>query len=115
MYMHALTDRTVGIRFNEDERLYAVHIRVEPRFASYLSSPHIEEGPWRKPLWRERPLLLKRADGTLEIIGQSRNLQDLACWVLRFGPHAQVCGPDVLRQKLASMLRNILRALGESP
>jgi predicted DNA-binding transcriptional regulator YafY len=47
-------------------------------------------------------MLMKRSDGTFELIGTSRNLEGLARWVLSFGTDAEVQGPDQLRRRVAA-------------
>ena len=57
--------------------------------------------------WTERPVILKRRDGTCEVLGDTADLDAAARWVLGHGPTAEVVSPDVLRRKVARQAREI--------
>lgn len=86
----------------------AVHIQFLPTEGHRLRRSEPTTCGNGTPLWTERPLLMKRADGTYELIGMSRNLPGLARWVLSFGSDAKVQGPDCLRRRVVVEARQLL-------
>jgi len=52
---------------------------------------------------------MKRADGTYELIGTSRNLAGLARWILSFGLSAEVRSPERLERQVALQARRVWR------
>lgn len=91
----------------------SVHVRFEPSEGRRLQRPEPTRCPEDGPLWAERPILMKRADATYELIGTSRNLTGLAKWILSFGPQAEVQCPDQLRRRVAAEARRIWRQYSE--
>lgn len=66
-------------------------------------------GSVRQGLWVERPLLLKRADGTYDLIGTTARPDRLVRWVLSHGAAAEVRSPARLRRRVAAAARRIWR------
>ena len=85
----------------------AVHLRFARVAGERLRRPEPTSCPKEGPFWTERPMLLKRADGTYELIGTSRNLQGLARWVLSFGTSAEVRCPERLQREVALQARRV--------
>lgn len=82
---------------------YSVHVRFAP------SAGHNA----RPARWAEPPLTLRRANGALEVIGQSSDLTGLMRWVLSYGAYAEVLGPEVLRRRMAAEARRVARFYAE--
>ena len=95
---------TEGTEESSDEPA-AVHLRFARVAGERLQRPEPTSCPKEGPFWTERPMLLKRADGTYELIGTSRNLQGLARWVLSFGTSAEVRCPEQLQREVALQAR----------
>lgn len=87
----------------------AVHVRFVPAAGQRLKRPEPTTCPGEEPLWTERPLLIKRADATYELIGTSHNLLGLARWLLSFGPRAEVQSPSRLQEQVALQARRVWR------
>lgn len=79
---------------------HAVCVRFSSRQNRRLSQPDPLSCANGRPIWDERPLLLKRADGTYELMGLSSNLEGLAQWVLSFAGDAEVESPVALRRRV---------------
>lgn len=78
---------------------YSVHVRFAP-----------SAGHARRPVrWVEPPLTLRRANGALEMIGQSSDLTALTRWILSYGAYAEVLGPEVLRRWIAAEAQRVAR------
>lgn len=58
--------------------------------------------------WAERPLVARRRDGTLDLIGRAGDLSALTRWVLSFGGDVIVAEPGRLRQSVFAEARRIL-------
>jgi len=87
----------------------AVYVCFEPAAGQRLRRPEPTSCPGEPPLWVERPILMKRKDGSYELIGTTRNLEGLARWVLSFGTNAKVHGPDQLQRRVAIEARKVWR------
>lgn len=92
----------------------SVHVRFEPSEGRRLQRSEPTTCPGEEPLWERRPVLMKRADGTYELIGTSGNLKGLSRWILSFGPQAEVRCPDQLRRRVAVEARRIWRQYNET-
>lgn len=79
----------------------SVHVRFRPLEGRRLQRPEPTTCPDKGALWAERPILIKRANGTYELMGTSRNLEGLARWILSFGPGAEVRSPERLKRQVA--------------
>lgn len=86
-----------------------VHLRFPNAAGKRLCRPEPTNCPEEGPFWTERPVLMKRADGTYELIGTSRNLEGLARWVLSFGTSVEVRCPKRLQRQVALQARRIWR------
>ena len=85
----------------------AVHLRFAQAAGRRLKRSEPTTCPGEEPFWTERPLLIKRADGTYELIGTSRNLGGLARWVLSFGTSAEVFAPSPLQRRVTLLARRV--------
>jgi len=92
---------------NEGDRPSAVHVRFPSSVRTRLQRFEPTTCGVGQDLWAERFVLMKRADGTFELIGTSRNLKGLARWVLSFGTDAEVCGPTQLQRWICETARRI--------
>lgn len=86
----------------------AVHIQFSPSQGPRLERREPTTCGDGRALWAERPLLMRRVDGTYELVGISENLSGLARWILSYGADAEVQGPSRLRQWVASEARRVL-------
>lgn len=89
--------------------LRSVYVRFVPAEGARLRRSEPTRCPGGPPLWTERPILMKRADGAYELIGTSRNLEGLARWILSFGPDAEVQSPDALRHRVVAEARAVVQ------
>ena len=64
----------------------------------------IERGPWAEP-----PLVLSRADDTIEVRASTCDLEAAARWTLERGADAEVVSPAPLRQRVATQAWRIYR------
>lgn len=94
---------------NSENQSSAVHVRFPASAGRRLRRPEPTTCGDGRALWTERPILIRRADGTYELIGTSRNLEGLARWVLSFGAAAEVRGPDQLRRQVAAEALRVWR------
>ncbi len=107
---HTSSDpKTEGAKACPADAPTAVHLRFSHAAGRRLRRPEPTHCPEKGPLWTERPMLLKRADGTYELIGTSRNLPGLARWVLSFGPDAEVRSPTRLQRRVEAEARRVWR------
>lgn len=90
-----------------------VHIRFAPSQGRRLQRSEPTPCGEGRPLWTERPLLIRRANGMYDLIGTTRHLDGLARWILSFGVHAQVRSPNRLRRRVAAEARRIVRLYDE--
>lgn len=95
------------------ETARSVYVRFAPSEGRRLRRPEPTSCPDEAPLWADRPILMKRADGTYELIGTSRNLEGLARWVLSFGASAEVRGPAPLERLVAAEARRVRQKYDE--
>jgi len=79
---------------------YAIHLRLRTE----ATPPAV---PWVEP-----PLCLRRADGSLDLLGRSRNLIAAARLVLSYGRYATVLESPALRRAVAAEARRVLRQCG---
>lgn len=91
------------------DRLRTVHVRFAPSQGPRLRRDEPTTCGDGSPLWAERPLLMKRADGTYDLIGTTARLDGLARWILSHGSHAEVTSPERLRQQVAAEAHKIWR------
>lgn len=75
----------------------AVHLRFA---AGY------EEVP-RAVAWAEPPLLLRRRDGSADLMGQASGLGGTLRYALSFGAAVEVIGPPALRRRIAREARRM--------
>lgn len=101
------TSVSTGNACSPECRRPAVHVRFPPTEGRRLRRPEPTSCPGEAPLWSERPILMKRADGTYELIGTAENLKGLARWILSFGARADVRSPERLRRRVAAEARRI--------
>lgn len=95
------SEMTVCIRFAS---VYERHLS-EPRRAEPGKGCSDRDRPaWKCPRWSERPLLLKRMDGTVQLIGTTADLGPLVRWILSFGPGATVESPVRLQRWIRRLL-----------
>lgn len=92
-----------------DDGGVAVHVRFAPCQGPRLRREEPATCGDGSPLWAERPLLMKRGDGTYELLGTSSNLRGLARWILSHGSDAEVKGPTRLRRQVATEAHKIWR------
>ena len=59
------------------------------------------------PRWTDRPLLLERLDGRLQLIGTTADLDGLARWILSFAGDAEVESPPALRRRVHAAAHQI--------
>ena len=90
-----------------------VHLRFVQTAGRRLKRSEPTTCPGEEPFWTERPLLIKRADGTYELIGTSRNLDGLARWVLSFGTDATVEAPARLHRRVAAEAQRVWKQYDE--
>jgi predicted DNA-binding transcriptional regulator YafY len=109
---HARPTREEGGSSREKD-LAAVHVRFSPSEGRRLRRPEPKTCGDGRPLWDERPVLVKRNRGTYELVGTTANLKGLARWVLSFGASAEVRGPDRLRRHVAAEARRVLEKYEE--
>jgi predicted DNA-binding transcriptional regulator YafY len=107
------TGPTVERDEKEGCRPSAVHLRFPSSMRRRLQRSEPTTCADGQALWAERPMLMKRADGTFELIGTSRNLKGVARWILSFGTDAEVCGPTQLRRLVCKTARRIQRLYDE--
>src|SRR5262249_18513613 len=79
----------------EGEELHVELLLMDPETAALLRARRLNLG--------ER--FQSRADGTTLLTMRVRGIDELANWVLGFGPHVQVLRPQALRQRVARDLR----------
>lgn len=83
------------------------YVRFAASQGARLTRPEPTTCAAGRPLWAERPTLLRRADGTYVLMGASRNLDGLARWLLSFGADATVEAPAALRRRVRAEARRI--------
>ncbi len=76
--------------------VYTLHLRLR----TALGPPTV---PWIEP-----PLGLRRANGSLDLIGQSAALHPAVCLVLSYGRYATVLGSPVLQRAVVEEARRII-------
>lgn len=86
----------------------SVHVRFPPSQGRRLRRAEPTTCGDGRPLWTERPTVMKRADGTFDLIGTTTNVDGLTRWLLSFGPDATVEGPASLRQRVAAEAQQVL-------
>jgi hypothetical protein len=90
-----------------DAQRVSVHVRFPPSQGRRLRRPEPTTCRDGRALWAERPTVMKRVDGTYDLIGTSTHLDGLARWVLSFGTDATVEGPEQLRRRVATEARRV--------
>jgi hypothetical protein len=86
----------------------AVCIRFSASQQPRLRRPEPDRCGDGHPIWTERPLLLRRADGTLYLLGISAHLEGLARWILSFAGDAEVESPRALRDWVRTSALEVL-------
>ncbi|MFL2935733.1 MAG: helix-turn-helix transcriptional regulator [Myxococcota bacterium] len=79
-----------------------VRIRFEAAWAHYI----------RERVWHRSQSLTPRPDGGLELTMEVGGDQELANWILSFGPGAEVLEPPGLRNRVSEALREALKPYG---
>ena len=92
---------------NGDEQCRPVCVRFTSRRGRPLCQPDPQVSGNARPIWDESPLLLKRADGTYELMGLSSNMEGVARWVLSFAGDAEVESPEALRRRVRCAARRV--------
>lgn len=86
----------------------AVCIRFSASQRPRLCRPEPDRCGDGRPIWTERPLLLRRADGTFYLMGTSAHLDGLARWILSFAGDAEVESPPALRDRVRTSALEVL-------
>jgi hypothetical protein len=97
----------------EDAR--GVYLRFSGRCRRRLERPERQTDRQGRPLWTERPLLVRRDGGAYDLIGTSANLRGLARWVVGFGRDADVRSPRRLRRLVAALALQALEHHRQRP
>ena len=85
---------------------HTVHVRFAPAQGRRLRRPTPASFG---NLWAERPLLMKRADGTFDLVGTATRMDGLARWILSHGVDATVEAPDRLRRRVVAEAQRIVQ------
>jgi predicted DNA-binding transcriptional regulator YafY len=93
--LDAYLDETFGLLW--DGRTYAVRIRFTPYQARWICEDQ----------WHPSQTLVRRADGSVEVLMEVTGLADVTRWVLSYGGEAEVIGPPVLRHRVAREARRM--------
>jgi hypothetical protein len=101
---------STGAASSEDRQsgTRAVCIRFSASQQPRLRRPEPDRCGDGHPIWTERPLLLRRADGTLYLLGISAHLEGLARWILSFAGDAEVESPPALRDWVRTSALEVL-------
>jgi len=92
-------DTYLGSAFGmyRSDRTYAVHVRFSPYQARWI----------QEEKWHESQLMIKRPNGSLDVMMQVTGLADVARWVLSYGAECEVISPPVLRHRVAGDARRM--------
>jgi|SRR5690625_227353 len=87
------------------ERAYAVRIRFSEYQARWI----------KEEQWHTSQMMLRRPDGSLDLMFESAGLSDLTRWVLQYGAEAEVISPPVLRRRVAAEARRMAEMYSDVP
>jgi predicted DNA-binding transcriptional regulator YafY len=92
-------DTYLGSAFgmHRGDKEYPVHIRFSEFQARWI----------QEEVWHESQLIVRRSDGTLDLMMQVTGLNDVARWVLSYGGEAEVISPPALRHRVAVEARRM--------
>jgi predicted DNA-binding transcriptional regulator YafY len=87
------------------ERTCAVHVRFTPYQARWV----------QEEIWHESQVMIRRADGSLDLHMQVAGLSDVARWALSYGAECEVLSPPDLRHLVAGEARRMAEMYRTEP
>ena len=95
-----LMERSFGVFLGTPVR---VRIRFSKKVAGYIA----------ERVWHEDQVLSERADGSLDFEATVAGTEEIKFWILGWGRHAEVLGPEDLRRDIAEEVAAMRRRYGE--